>query len=643
MTDIAAAVISLDCDVNGDGVINGKDIVRLLKHIKDPEGYPYNENADVNGDGVISKDDVNSVFPFFDKSTNIIENGRAEYAVLCASSASDDVIAAAETIIDGIYDKTGIRLEMVYDTAAEPDGKYIIVGDTSLEDSAEVRSIFGDATDAFAIGQTESGNIVVISNYEEYIMQAAEYYVDNLVSSNFNAAEATLNFKGYYHKGTDNLPDGFDMAELSETQIVYATNLDGYRVVAETIHDRVKSVYNIDLPIYPDDESPVSSREILIGETNRELSRSYYANNGYIMKYDVVAKSGRLQVLCGGSFSARKAVEYLNSNLFTSSNSKKVLGQGSYTSKNMLASNMARPSGTDARIMTLNIMPYTLGEAEYANILPIRERVEIFAGMLIASSPDVLGLQEACYKWQEQIPHYIEELNEHYGLGYEFVLSSYKGQNNYSPMIYRADKYDAVECKYQHYDYHTSSANSNGVYVRGAAQLVLQSKTNSAERFIVINSHWDHGGQVTTARPYQMNECASSEAAIVASYKAKYPNYRIFCIGDFNSHRYNEVFFDWFCENINGSVASDVARSAGTLKVAGGYHAGDGTGIKENGTRNDCNPAKTVFIDHIVFTSATSSVTTAVLNHNTIYGTSGYCHIISDHVPVYADFEFTAG
>lgn len=641
-SNVFASVVSLKCDVNGDGIVNGKDLVRIFKHIKAPDVYPFNKAVDVNGDGVISREDVNAVYPFFTDEINIIQNGRSNYKIVFSESASDAVSSAVHTLINGIYELTGITLDTVYDTAAVSGGKYIIVGETILSDTADVRAVFNNASDTYAIAQSENGNIIIDANYDEMIIKAAEHYVSNLMAPFYNSSTKTLTFKGYYNQGKDILPDGFKIADLSKTKIVYATNLDGYRVVAEMLKNKIKSVYNVNVPVYSQDEQLPSGREILIGETDRKLSKSYYSDNGYIMEYDIVANNGSLQILCGGSFTARKAVEYMNSNLFTSANSNKVLGEGRYTYKKLLASSLTRPSGTDARIMTLNIMPYILGEAEYANVLPVRERAEIVAGMLISSSPDVVGLQEACYKWQEQLPHYMDVLNKHYGIGYKFVLSSYNGKNNYTPMIYRADKYDAIECKYQHYDYHTSAANKNGTYLRGAAQLVLQNKNNSSERFIVINSHWDHAGQLTSARPYQMNECASSEAAIVNAYKIKYPGVRIFCVGDFNSHRYNGIYLNQFCNDINGTVASDAARTAGTLKVAGGYH-GSGSNMNEYGTRNDFTPVKDSFIDHIIFTSSSSSVKTSVLSHNTLYSTNGYFHIISDHCPVYADIEFTAG
>ena len=580
-----------------------------------------------------------------DNGLNIIKNANANYSIVYSESASENVINAANKISDEITKTTGVTLETMYDTEAEsnPNGKYIIVGETSLKDSLEAKSsLNSNAADSFVITDMANGNIVVISNYEDQIVKAAEYYVNNLLVKNYNASSSTLKYEGYNNKGTDTLPEGFKFADLSKSKIVYATNLDGYRVVAETLRNQIKSVYKIDLPIYADDEIAPSAREILIGETNRELSKSYYKNNGYIMEYNVVAQNGSLQILSGGSFTARKAVEALATSMLKTADTSKELNKGSYTSKKLLAKKSSTPTGTNARLMTINIMPYVLGEAEYAAVLPIRERAEIFAGILISYAPDAIGLQEACFKWQEQIPHYVEVINDKYNLGYDFVLSTYNGKNNYCPMLYRADKYNALECKYQHYDYHTSSANKNGTYLRGASQLVLQNKNNTAEKFIVINAHWDHGGQTTTANPQYMNECASSEAAIVNEYKLKYPNVRIFCVGDFNSHRYNEVFFKQFCSEIDGSVASEVAKESGTLITAGGYH-GSGEKLIENGTRADCSPTTNDFIDHLVFTSSNSSVKTSVLNHDTLYSTEGYCHILSDHCPVYADFGFTQG
>ena len=56
-SNVFASVVSLKCDVNGDGIVNGKDLVRIFKHIKAPDVYPFNKAVDVNGDGVIDSTD----------------------------------------------------------------------------------------------------------------------------------------------------------------------------------------------------------------------------------------------------------------------------------------------------------------------------------------------------------------------------------------------------------------------------------------------------------------------------------------------------------------------------------------------------------------------------------------------------------
>lgn len=587
---------------------------------------------------------VDELFPSFNKDLKIIESAETKYTIVYSDFASDEEVAAANKISEEISKLTNVSFETKFDTeiAENSNEKYIIVGETSLKDSADAKSALHNSADSFVITATANDNIVIVSNYEDHIVKAAEHFVSNLLTKNYDAASSTLKYEGYYNKGNDELPEGYNLADLKKSKIVYATNLDGYRIVAETLRNQIKSVYKIDLPVYADEEQVSSAREILIGETNRDLSKSYYKKNAYIMEYNVVAQNGSLQILSGGSFTARKAVEELSAKLLKSADTKKELEKGTYTSKNLLAKAVATTQGTDVRLMTLNIMPYVAGEEKYPTVLPVRERAEIFAGVLISYAPDAIGLQEADFKWQEQIPHYVELLNNYYNLGYDFVLSTYNGKNNYCPMLYRADKYEALECKYKLYDYHINSANSDGNYVRGASQLVLQNKNNSSEKFVFINAHWDHGGQTTTANPQHMNECASSEAAIVNEYKLKYPNVRIFCGGDFNSHRYNGVFFRQFCDEIDGSIASEVAKENGTLKTPGGYHA-SGAKMIESGTRDDFAPTKDKFIDHLIFTCSNASVKTSVLSHDTLYKTDGYCHIISDHCPVYADFDFTEG
>ncbi len=60
----SAEITAVKCDINGDGIVSAKDIIRINKYLKKPALYEYSENADVNGDGTISEADLNAIFSF---------------------------------------------------------------------------------------------------------------------------------------------------------------------------------------------------------------------------------------------------------------------------------------------------------------------------------------------------------------------------------------------------------------------------------------------------------------------------------------------------------------------------------------------------------------------------------------------------
>ena len=66
----SAASVTM-CDVNCDGIVNGKDFVRVLKYIKDPSRFPYDASVDINLDGVISRKDIIAMRPFLGETYDI--------------------------------------------------------------------------------------------------------------------------------------------------------------------------------------------------------------------------------------------------------------------------------------------------------------------------------------------------------------------------------------------------------------------------------------------------------------------------------------------------------------------------------------------------------------------------------------------
>ncbi len=71
MFGISAAVSVTDCDVNRDGIINGKDMIRVMKYIH-TDDYYFPDKADVNGDGTINSADVTAILSFSGQTCEIL-------------------------------------------------------------------------------------------------------------------------------------------------------------------------------------------------------------------------------------------------------------------------------------------------------------------------------------------------------------------------------------------------------------------------------------------------------------------------------------------------------------------------------------------------------------------------------------------
>ena len=57
-------------DINGDGIVNIKDITRLVNYLNDNSAYEViNKALDVNGDGVVSIKDVTRLEAYLNDNT----------------------------------------------------------------------------------------------------------------------------------------------------------------------------------------------------------------------------------------------------------------------------------------------------------------------------------------------------------------------------------------------------------------------------------------------------------------------------------------------------------------------------------------------------------------------------------------------
>ena len=568
--------------------------------------------------------------------TAIVENGAPLYSIVYPQNASADVMNTVFNLWNAIYSLTGANLPMLNERDADADGntRYILVGNTAFSETESAMAELSQVADGYLIA--EKGSHIVFAAKSDADLQYAVTHYSRECLDGYETERRTLYFKG---TALEAEPDfkGFDMSQISRYSIIYSETPQGLYSAAKLLQTEINSKTGIMLPIYADSQKNAGHYEILVGNTNRKLSGEAYSKAAYLMQYRIFVSGASLQIACGGAFSSRKGVEQF-ADEFLSGRLGEVLSEGSHGAlASVLAPTVIAPvEGTTVRIMTLNIMPERLGIQKYPNVLSVDERAEIFAGMLLCYTPDVIGLQETCDVWEAQMPYYLDLVRDRYGIDYGIVFASYNGMNNYCPIIYREDKYTLDFAKYEPYDYDLKKALERGYYIRGASQIKLTEKGTSTT-FIVVNSHWDHGGGTSTnpTNPQYTQYCADNEAAIVNGYKLQYPDVRIFMTGDFNNHRpHIATVLSEFLVTVNGSISSDLAREAGTLIVKGGYQSNDNYLIDEDVPRAEITTHTNDFIDHVVGTNGDFKV----LRHDTIL--VNYCHVLTDHMPVYADIQF---
>lgn len=366
-----------------------------------------------------------------------------------------------------------------------------------------------------------------------------------------------------HSKNKSNKPLQFTTDALANYTIVYSKDAPEYAQLANQLADRILEKYDIFLTAVCDTSTPPADYEIILGDTNRSQQQ------GRIMEYSVTVDSGKFQIHAGGAFSAQEAVNFLCDNVFNGESFS--LDNGQYYATSFLANPQTMDDSSTARIMSANILADVFLDDTYKSA---HYRAEIFAGMLIYYTPDVLGLQEADENWNTALDTYLPKLETMYGIAYTKHLSTYENKTNYTSLLYRSDKFQVLDDGIHVFSWWTDKTFSHNYHMRNISWAKFSPVSNPEQAFIVANTHWSFRTEHANGKTYlsgsgtaiQENElrlqCKEETNTFMSSLKAADPQTPIFLTGDFNTSL--PFFTDSGWTPADFHILSEEAKNSGT-------------------------------------------------------------------------------
>ena len=358
-------------------------------------------------------------------------------------------------------------------------------------------------------------------------------------------------------------PYCFKTSALEKYVIVYSSEHSGYSYLATKLKTQISKAYGKSLSVKLDSRQDASRYEILIGETNR------YNHQSGVMEYSVTVDEGRLIINVGGLYSAEQAVDFLCQNLFNGDDI--TLENGEYYKTSLLSTYKSITAESDVRIMSANLLADSFADSSYKKA---DYRAEIFAGMLVSCTPDVIGMQEIDSSWSKAIDGYLARIKSVYGISYSKHLDKYQSKTNYTSFLYRSDKFKVENSGVKVFSWWQDASFNHKYHMRNIGWARFSSLTDSDMRFIAANTHWSYRTEYSSGNrylsgsdtPIAVNElriqCKDETNAFLTSLRQANPDTPIFLTGDFNTSLPFFTQSDWTPEAF--SVLSEESKKNNT-------------------------------------------------------------------------------
>ena len=475
----------------------------------------------------------------------------------------------------------------------------LLLGNTARAESAEVLSSLNN--DGFAV-KVVGNKIVVAAHTRAKIAEAVQYMLDNLISVEKEGADNVLYLTGEYVSEGNEKPLFSADNPLTGYKIVCNTSSADMKAAAETLAESLKKTYGIELPVV-DKSSEESECEIVVGDDARGSGNKYYDVLGKD-DYVIAADGKKLFIGCGrndmtasvvNAFMQRYASKLYSNRLLVDADVNIIESLIAYADGYDFADSTDRAEGTDARVMSFNIL-CELWDAK----APVKGRDLTVTAVIHRYAPDVIGLQEVSDNWYKAFDSLF------FGK-YEFTdRKNSKGQTNFSTLAYNKETVNLIDHGVVNY----SVGNSTQLRL---VTWGLFEKKDTGKRFIVMSTHWD----LTKNSSWQ--KVHSEEMAALALRLKEQYNVPVITTGDYNVREEDE-----YIKNFVRTTGFSEAKL--TAKVIN--RAGTSTHIlgKPRGTGAQS-------IDHIFGSQDVEFLYFNTLIDNSILDAS-------DHLPIYADIKF---
>jgi len=453
-------------------------------------------------------------------------DGATDYKIVHSANLNENhrIVEACRELAATVKTRTGVEIPVVSD--AEPAGEYeIIVGETSRQESLGfIRDLKNGQYTVRAMG-----NKIVIAGYSDSITVGAINYFADLTANGIDtetkimSIEKTFDatFTGETGKSTVTVMG----RPLGDYTIVYPSDYTASekRLTAYFV-EQVYKLTGAFVRMSSDDSS--FDNEILIGKTARTVAN---APEGH--SFSISGKGGKLQLQASSMFAYYSLITYVTDELFAANRPTLNITESFEYSRDVKSTltggaEYADKKSGEYRIMSQNIWGNTGQNHVNRHMMTLE--------LILAYDADVLAIQECDPRNRQGGDYAFDKLLAAEGYS-EAVPPTGLSGNNYTPIFYKTEKFELLECAYLKYDTeYDSTYNDRGS--KGYTWAVLKDKA-TGDTFGVLSTHFWFNSE--SAAPGSNNARLRNATEVVNALKLitqKYGNIAIFACGDLNSN-----------------------------------------------------------------------------------------------------------